>query len=147
SVMLWPTPLIKLLQPILLQLDVGLSTVLMILLLIPFMVLLAAVPHFYLMRSLRPLLAGAPRTNERITMREQLSKTAAVVSGKVLMAGLVAAIVTMGGGVLMLLGAFLNDEFARVLAYSAPLSVMGGLLTGYFLYLLRLKAKLNHVAA
>jgi hypothetical protein len=40
-----------------------------------------ALPQIYLARSLRPLLADAPRTEKRIRLAEQLPKIAVSVSG------------------------------------------------------------------
>jgi hypothetical protein len=107
---------------------------------------LVAVPHIYLMRGLRPLLAGAPRTNERITVAEQLPKIAAPVSGKVLAIGLVAGLCMMLGSVLIFLDGFLEGHMARSLLVSAPILIGGGLVTAYIVYLIILKARLKRSA-
>jgi hypothetical protein len=49
-----------------------------------------ALLQIYLARSLRPLLADAPRTEKRIRLAEQLPKIAVSVSGQVLVVGLIA---------------------------------------------------------
>ena len=105
-----------------------------------------AVPHIYLMRALRPLLAGVPRTNERITVAEQLPKIAAPISGKLLAIGVVGGLGMMVGAVLFLLDDFLEGHAGRSLLVSTSLLLLGGLLTGYFVYLLRLKAQLKRSA-
>ena len=112
-IMLSPATFVRLFQPAI-QLGFGffilLTTLLMILLVAP----LVVVPQIYLIRALRPLLADAPRTNERITMREQLPKIAASVTGKVLVVGLVGGLGMMGGAVLMLLDAFFEVQLGSV---------------------------------
>jgi hypothetical protein len=107
---------------------------------------IVGVPHIYLMRGLRPLLAGAPRTNERITVAEQLPKIAARISGIVLAIGLVAGLLMMLGSVLIFLDAFLEGHVARSVLVSTPILFFGGLLTGYIVYLIRLKVRLKRSA-
>ena len=103
---------------------------------------LIAVPQIYLARALRPLLADAPRTDERIKLAEQLPMVATAVSTKLLVIGLISAVAMMVGGGLLLLDAFLEDGHARGALFSSSiLAVTGGLLTFYFIFLLRLKAK------
>lgn len=144
-VMLSPATFVRLFQPAI-QLGMGFFILLMTLLMTLLVAPLVAVPHIYLIRALRSLLADAPRTNERIKMREQLPKIAASVSGKVLVVGLVGGLGMMGGAILMLLDAFFEGHLARNLLLSSPLLVVGGLLTAYFVYLVRLKAKLKRMA-
>jgi hypothetical protein len=103
---------------------------------------LIAVPQIYLARALRPLLADAPRTDERIKLAEQLPRVAAAASTKLLVIGLVSAVAMMVAGGLLLLDAFLEGRLAGSALFSSSiLAVMGGLLTFYFIFLLRLKAK------
>jgi hypothetical protein len=101
------------------------------------MVTLIAVPQIYLARALRPLLADAPRTEERFKLAEQLPRIAAAVSTKLLVAGLLGAVAMMVGSGLQLLGGLAGGT----LLGSSISAVMGGLLACYFIYLLRLKAK------
>jgi hypothetical protein len=140
-----PAMFARLFQPAT-QLGMGFYIPVIALVMILFVVPLVAVPHIYLMRALRPLLADAPRTNERITVAEQLPKIAAPVSGLILAIGLVGGLAMMAGSVLILLDAFLEGHLARSLLVAMPLLVFGGLLTGYFVYLLRLKAQLKRSA-
>src|SRR6185436_18511310 len=106
-------------------------------LMIQLMAPMVVVPQVYLARALRPLLANTPRTNERIKFREQLRTTATSVSGKLLVAGLIAGVVLLGSGVFLLLDAFLEG---RLVVSSWLALVAGGLLIAYFGYLIRLKA-------
>ena len=141
-----PATLVSLFKPAFLQLGAGYFTVLAIVLTSLLIVPLAAVPHIYLIRALRPLLTDAPRTNERISMRDQLSTIAASVSRKHLVVCLVAALSMMAGAVLSMLGAFLDNHLARDLLYCLPVVAIGGLLTAYVLHLFKLKAKLAHIS-
>jgi len=111
--------------------------VLMILLTVP----VFAVPQIYLARALRPVLANAPRSDERITVAEQLPKIAASVSGWVLGCGLVGGLAMMGGSILQMFDAFLEGHLGRSAPASAAIFIAGGVLISYFVYLLRLKAK------
>jgi hypothetical protein len=106
------------------------------------MVPLLAVPQIYLARALRPLLADAPRTDERIKVAEQLPVIATAVSTKWLVIGLVSAVAMMVGSGLLILDGFLEGGHAGgALLSSSIFGVMGGLLAFYFIFLLRLKAK------
>jgi hypothetical protein len=106
------------------------------------MVPLIAIPQIYLARALRPLLADAPRTDERIKVAEQFPMIAAAVSTKLLVIGLVSAVAMMVAGGLLLLDAFLEDRLGGSAFFGSTIfAVVGGLLTFYFIYLLRLKAK------
>jgi hypothetical protein len=113
----------------------------MITLLIP----LIAVPQIYLARALKPLLADAPSTEERIKVAEQLPKIAASASTKLLVVGLIGGSGVMTSGGLLLLDALLEGHLAGSALFNpAMLLVSGALLTAYFVHLLRLKAKLRH---
>jgi hypothetical protein len=123
------------------QLGTGLfASVLAAVMMLP-IVLIFAVPQIYLARAFRSLLADAPRTDERITLNEQLPKIAASVSGKVLVVGLIGGLAMMSGGIAQMLDAFLEGHLARSAPANAAVLIMGGLLGSYFVYLLRLKAK------
>ena len=141
-VTLSPATFIRLVEPAL-QLGLGTFVALTVLLMSLLIAPLIAVPQIYLIRALRPLLADAPRTNERIKMREQLPKIAASVSGKVLAAGLVGGICMIGAAAFNLLDAYLEGLHAHSLLFSSLLIIGGGLLAAYFAHLLRLKAELK----
>jgi hypothetical protein len=105
-----------------------------------------AVPQIYLTRALRPLLADARRTRERIKVSEQLPKIAASISTKVLVVGMIGGLAMIGGGVLELFDTFLaSGHLASSALYSSSILV-AGFLTFYFIYLVRLKAKLERTA-
>jgi hypothetical protein len=134
----------QLLLPAFRLLGTGLFSLLLFVVMILLMAPLIAVPQIYLARSLRPLLADAPRTEQRIKVAEQLPKIAASVSGKVFVVGLVSALGMIGSGGLLLLDAFLEGRLAGSSLYTASfLLVAGALLTSYFVYLVRLKAKMK----
>jgi hypothetical protein len=99
------------------------------------------VPHIYLMRGLRRLLANAPRTSERITVADQLAKIAASLSSKILVVGVIGGVLVIVGAILLLVDAFFEGHLARSIAYSTPLLVSGGLAIAYFVYLAKLKAQ------
>ena len=99
---------------------------------------LLAVPQIYLARALRPLLADAPPTEERIKLAEQLPMIAAAVSTKWLVIGLVSAVAMMVASGLPLLDGFLEGGHSGSALFSSSIfGVMGGLLTFYFIFLLR----------
>jgi hypothetical protein len=105
------------------------------------------VPQAYLTRRLRPLLADAPRTNERITVREQLAKAAMSLSSRLLTVGLVAGLIATAAGLLLLLGTVLLKDLGEGLIGALIISIGSAMLTAYFAYLIRLKAELKRVAA
>jgi hypothetical protein len=100
-----------------------------------------AAPQIYLARSLRPILATAPRSEQRIALREQTRVIAAAVSGKQLAIGLIAGLGMMSGAILQMIDAFFEGHLGRSAASSSAIVVAGGLVTGYFIYLRRLKPK------
>ena len=135
-----------LLSPLYRQLGAGLFALFLFTAFTLLMAPLIAVPQIYLARALRPLLADAPPTDERIKLAEQLPTVAAVVSTKWLVIGLVSGVAMMVASGLALLDAFMESGHAgSALFNSSILAVMGGLLTFYFIYLLRLKAKVKPV--
>jgi hypothetical protein len=142
-VTLSPATFARLFQPVFHQFGVSVFTLLMIFLMALLMAPLVVVPQVYLARALRPLLADAPRTEERIKVHEQLSKISASASGKILVVGMVAGLGLVGSGLLLLLDAFLEGHLARGALYGSLPVVLGGLLTAYFGYIMRLKAKLK----
>jgi hypothetical protein len=139
---LFPSAIGRLLSPLYQQLGTGLFAPFLFTVLMLLMAPLIAVPQIYLARALRPLLADAPPTEERIKLAEQLPKVAIAVSTKLLTIGLVGALAMVVASGLLLLDAFLEGQLAGSALFSLSIfAVMGGLLTFYFIYLLRLKAK------
>ena len=136
-----PATFARLFLPMHRQLGAGLfATVLAAMMILP-IVSLFAVPQIYLARVLRSVLADAPRTDERITVAEQLPKIATSVSAKVLVVGLIGGLAMMGGSILQIFDAFLEGHLARSAPANAAIFIAGSLLTSYFAYLVRLKAK------
>jgi hypothetical protein len=140
----WPETFGHLLLPAFRLLGTGLFSMLLFAVMALLLAPLIAMPQIYLARSLRPLLADAPRTEQRIKVAEQLPKIAASVSGKVLAIGLVGALAMIVSAGLLLLDAFQEGRLAGSPLYSSSvLAVAGALLTAYFIYLMRLKAKMK----
>jgi hypothetical protein len=105
-----------------------------------------AVPQIYLARALRPLLADAARTEERIKLAEQLPNVAVTASTRLLVVGLICGFAMVLASGLLLLDDFLDGRFTGSALFSSSIfAVMGGLLTAYFTYLLRLKASLTRI--
>ena len=100
-------------------------------------------PQAYLTRRLRPLLADAPRTNERITVRHQLATAATSLSGKLLAVGLVAGLIATAAGLLLLLGTVVLEDSGDGLIPAVFSLIAGAMVTAYFVYLIRLKANLT----
>jgi hypothetical protein len=144
-----PRTFAHLVLPIVHGVGIGGFTVLLSLAMFLLMAPVVAAPHIYLNRGLRGPLAGAPRTNERITMKEQLPQTATAVSGKILAVGLGAGLLTMVAAVMGLIEDTAADgHLLRNLMFPyLPLMLLGGLLSAYFVYLIRLKSRLAPVAA
>jgi hypothetical protein len=138
---LWPATFGRLFAPIFLQLGFGLFILILCLAMLLLLMPLLAVPQIYLVRALRSVLADAPRTDERITVAEQLPKIAASVSGWVLASGLIGGLAMMGGSIAHMFDAFLEGHLARSAPAGAAGLIAGGLLISYFVYLGRLKAK------
>jgi hypothetical protein len=111
------------------------------------MVPLLAIPQVYLAGALRPVLADAPLTDERIKMSEQLPKIATSVSRTVLVVGLIGAVVAIAGSLGAMADAYLEGHLVRSAA-GMLLVFLGGVVgTAYFAYLLRLKAKQKQAVA
>jgi hypothetical protein len=145
-VMLFPATFIRLAGPVLQFSPAAFSVALLSMLLMLLIAPLIAIPQIYLNRGLRAPLAHASRTSERITMAEQLLKIAGSVSGKVLGLGLVGGICLIGSAILFAVDAYFEGHFSRNLLFSLlPLFTFGGLVTGYFAYLIRLRTKLQSV--
>jgi hypothetical protein len=104
---------------------------------------IAILPQIKLMRDIAPLLAGLPRTDERITLGDQLHTLAAAISVPLLVLG------GIGGSAMIIVNALsVIDAIAEGRGGSRPLwplfgLAVGLLLTSYFAYLAILKRKLR----
>ena len=103
-------------------------------------------PHVYLMRGIRPLLAGLPRTDERITGGDQLRSLAAAISGKLLLLGGIGGGMTIIGNIVSIVDVIAEDRGGSRLYWPIFGLVFGALLTSYFAYLAILKANLKRRA-
>lgn len=117
-----------------------------------FMVILAVAiavalgPYLFAVRAMRPLLAAAPRTDERITTGEQLQRLAGAVSPKLLWLGGVGGIMMMVGSLMTLADAMAEGHSVLRFPWQVLTLVFGALLTGYFVYLGRLRRKARQSA-
>jgi hypothetical protein len=108
--------------------------------------LIAIVPHIYLVRTMRPLLADLPRTDERITLRDQLQSLAAAISGKLLLLGGIGGGMMVIGNIVSIVDAIAEDRGGSKLYWPIFGLVFGALLSSYFAYLAVLRAKLKRRA-
>jgi hypothetical protein len=107
------------------------------------MLVLALVPHIYLMRKIEPLLAQLPRAEAPMTLHDQLFGVAAVISNMhIALGGL--------GGVLIFIAntktivEYLSEGVTGTqLLWPGFGLVFGSLLASYFLYLTILKIRLK----
>ena len=106
-----------------------------------------AMPQVYLAGVLRAGLVGAPLTDERIRISDQLPKIATSVSRTVLAVGLIAGSVLIVSSLLILLDGYLEGHLLRGALQMIPALLFGALLTAYFVYLLRLRARQKQAAA
>ena len=144
TVILFPSAIGRLSSPMYQQLGSGLFAPVLFILVMLLMAPFVAVPQIYLARALRPLLANAPRTEQRIKLAEQLPKVAVAASTGLLIVGVICGFAMVVASGLLLLDAFLEARLAGSVLFSSSIfAVMGGLLAFYFIYLLRLKSKLN----
>jgi hypothetical protein len=95
----------------------------------------------YLARALRPVLANAPRTDERIRVAEQLAKIAVSGPGWVFAFALVGGLAAMSLSIVQMFDDFRAALLARSAPANAPLLIVGGLMIAYIVYLVRLRAK------
>jgi hypothetical protein len=103
---------------------------------------LIAIPQIYLNRKLAPLLAGSPRTEQRIALGDQLPKIAKSVSGKVLVLGLFGGVCLMGAAIAGLIDAHAEGRGIGGLLFPfLPPFAFGAAVTGYFVYLWRLRSR------
>jgi hypothetical protein len=110
-------------------------------------ILIAIVPHIYLMRTLRPLIADLPRTDERITLGDQLHSLAAAISGRLLLLGGIGGGLMIIGNIVSIVDAIAEDRGGSGLFWPIFGLVFGALLTSYFAYLALLKARLKRRAS
>jgi hypothetical protein len=106
---------------------------------------IALLPYFYAVRAMRPLLAGAPRTEERITIGEQFQRLAGAISPKVLWLGGVGGTLMTVGSLMTIGDALSEGRSAFGFPWQISTLVVGALLTSYFIHLgtLRRKARRN----
>jgi hypothetical protein len=100
-------------------------------------------PHIFLMRSLRPLLAGLTHTDERITIGDRLESLAAAISGKLLWLGGIGGGMMLVGNLVSVIEAVAEDRGGSKLYLALFGLLCGALLTSYFVYLALLKSKLK----
>lgn len=102
--------------------------------------------QIHLARTLRTGLAGAPLTDERIKVSEQLPRIARSASRLVIAAGLIGGALMIAGGAMQLIDAQLEGHLARAAPWSGFMIACGLMVTAYFLWLVRLRMKQNRVA-
>jgi hypothetical protein len=107
------------------------------------MLALALVPHFYLMRRIGPLLAELQRTDEQITLREQIFGVAAVISNMHLALGGLGGALIAASNIKTIAVGLSEGRPGSELSWSAFGLVVGVLLASYFAYLAILKRKLK----
>ena len=104
-------------------------------------------PHIYLVRTLRPLLADLPRTEERISLGYQLRSLAAAVSLPLLLLGALGGGLMIIGNVISIVDAVAEGRGGSKLYWPIFGLLFGALLTSYFAYLAMLKRKLKRQAS
>jgi hypothetical protein len=95
--------------------------------------------HAYRTRKLRPLIAGLPQSDERITWRENVEAFAAKVSLKLVLLLLVAGVVAFIGGAMHLATVILEDHPISKMDLIATAAT--GVMTAYVAYLLVLRMR------
>ena len=108
---------------------------------------LIVVAQIHLARVLRAGLAGAPLTDERIKVSEQLPNIARSSSRLLLAAGLIGGALMIAGSAMQLIDAHLEGHLARTAPLAGFALGCGLVLTAYFAWLVRLRAKHNRAAA
>jgi hypothetical protein len=109
--------------------------------------LAAVLRSIYLMRSLQPMLATLPRTEERITLREQVETIAKRVAGKVLVLGIVSGPLMTLSQILRVINAMQQGRLGFALAWHLIPCLFGVLLSAYFACLLAIRIRRNGDAA
>jgi len=108
---------------------------------------LIVVAQIHLARVLRAGLVGAPLTDERIKVRDQLPNIARSASRLVLVAGLIGGTMLIASSVMMMVDAYQEGHLARNAPLSGFVLMCGVLLTAYFVYLVRLRMKQGRATA
>jgi hypothetical protein len=106
-----------------------------------------AMVHIYSMRRLLPLIAGLPRTNERITLGEGTRSFAAKASFKMLVLLLLGPVLIVIGNAMILLDVTLDGRSLynpEMLLFSTAISALAAV---YFSYLMILRMRQNRSAA
>jgi hypothetical protein len=104
-------------------------------------------PHIYLVRTLRPLLADLPRTEERISLGYQLRSLAAAVSVPLMLLGGLGGGLMIIGSIISIVDAVAEGRGGAKLYWPIFGLLFGALLTSYFAYLAMLKRKLKRQAS
>jgi hypothetical protein len=107
---------------------------------------IAIAPHIYLMRTMRPLLADLPRTDERITLHDQFHSLAAAISGRLLVLGGIGGGLMIIGNIVSIVDAIAEERGGSKLFWPVFGLVFGVLLTSYFVYLAVLRRRLPRKA-
>lgn len=119
-------------------LAIGIGTALVLV----FVLFTVALINISMMRSLRPLLAALPRTDQRIRFDEQVERVAGAISGKVLVLGLISGPVVTVSNLLMLVHTVDEGRGQIMLPTGDAIAALGGaVLTAYFAWLVILRCK------
>jgi hypothetical protein len=100
---------------------------------------IAILPQIKLMRAIRPLLADLPRTDEQITLGDQLHTLAAVISVPLLVLGGIGGSTMIIVNILSIIDAIAEGRGGSRLFWPIFGLLVGLLLTSYFAYLAILK--------
>jgi hypothetical protein len=106
------------------------------------MLALALVPHFYLTRKIRPLLAQLPPAEEPLSFHQQLFGVAAVISNMHLALGGLGGFLVAASNIKSIVGVLYGGEEGSLL-WSGFGLLAGIALTSYFAYLTILKRRLK----
>jgi hypothetical protein len=106
------------------------------------MLALALVPHFYLTRKIRPLLATLPRAEEPVSFRQQIFGVAAVISNLHLALGGLGGFLVAASNIRSIYGVLYGGEDGSLL-WSGFGLLCGIALASYFAYLTILKRRLK----
>jgi hypothetical protein len=99
--------------------------------------------HAYSMRRLRPLIAGLPRTNERITVCEGTSKFAVKASFKILLLMLLGPVLLIIANAMIVIGVTLDGRSLHnphMMLFSTAMCALSAAYTSY-LMILRMREK------
>jgi hypothetical protein len=110
------------------------------------MLMLALVPHVYLRRKIKPVLAELPRTDDQATLHQQLFGVAAVISPVHLALGGVGGFLIAASNVKSIADMLAQGATGSELLWSLFGLLIGVLLASYFAYLTILRRKLKRKA-